>query len=960
MKRFLPILAAVAGFGTLLLSLFGATNAVYISQAGGGAGTSCGSPKDPSYFNSSGNWSGSPTGIQIGPDTTVHICGTITTILTFQGSGTSGHVVTLLAESGAILTQPAGTLINLNGQHDIQLNGGTNGIIQNTANGVNLANQVNVQAVQASGASNIEMENWTCSNIYVAAPPNAAPGIDDTLNNCIYSNGVGGSISIHNNTMHDAGWLINLGGLANGSVVQIYSNIFNNMDHAIVAGDGSNSYQVTIHDNQFQNYNNWDTMFDTYHHDGIHIYNGSGGPGNWGNDLYTIYNNLFSGNRGVNFTADIFTENSNNTQGQPQIIYYGNVHIQFPGQWISNGFFQSTNGTLLGSLQMYDNVYVADPTVVSPGDQSCVRTGAVSIAIKNNVFSGCTNFLSIESGSAASSGIDYNVYAQQGNGGDFRWNWEAIGGTNSIATWRGQCGCDTHSTYVTSAQITGNGQPQPGSPLLLFGVNLTSLGFTALNAGTTAGTTVTPSAQPSMGAWTAGAYGAGSSAAPIVSLSPPSTLAFSNVNTGANASLTETLTNAGSATLTGSIAITTGTYFSITGGTCSAGSLSVAAGASCTVIVRFAPLVAAMETDALVFTTNASSSPNTITLTGTGVASVPVVSFSAGTLGFGNVADGSNTALTETLTNTGSATLTGTIAVGTGTYYTITGGTCSTGSLSLSSSSSCTVIVQYAPTMVRAVAVDAVGPSSSGAGCLFPNPWTGPVTCTWSHTIASGANPLIVGVSTNIHNDAGITTTATFDGIPMISIPGSVVHANSFTVGYIQEFELINPPSGTHNVIVSVHGSSTTDRLSIIGGSLSFTGSYGPTVLNSATGLSQTISLTATGGTSSGLFVALGAGGSAISVPTQTSRWLNNFNLDAGAGNAGMQTAIAGINANFGYTIASMPDYWAILTTLIAPGDGDTLVFTTNASTSPDTVFLTGTGTGSTAAPTNLQIFELQ
>src|SRR5580765_1066192 len=133
----------------LLLLLLGpaawATNAVYISQSGAGTldGSSCANAKPTSYFNNSANWSATPTGVQIGPDTTVHLCGTITggvgtTALTVQGSGTSGHPVTIVAETGFNLTSPSWSFngaINVNGKSFITLDGQNTGTIQNTANG---------------------------------------------------------------------------------------------------------------------------------------------------------------------------------------------------------------------------------------------------------------------------------------------------------------------------------------------------------------------------------------------------------------------------------------------------------------------------------------------------------------------------------------------------------------------------------------------------------------------------------------------------------------------------------------------------------------------------------------------------------------------------------------------------------------------------------------------------------
>src|SRR5262249_26163841 len=86
----------------LLLLVFMAptawANDVFISQAGGGTGASCASPLSVTFFNTSGNWTvGIPSGTQIGPGTTVHLCGTFTgalsgSMLTFQGSGSSSAV----------------------------------------------------------------------------------------------------------------------------------------------------------------------------------------------------------------------------------------------------------------------------------------------------------------------------------------------------------------------------------------------------------------------------------------------------------------------------------------------------------------------------------------------------------------------------------------------------------------------------------------------------------------------------------------------------------------------------------------------------------------------------------------------------------------------------------------------------------------------------------------------------
>src|SRR3989338_2937505 len=70
-----------------------ASSNIYLSQsaAGSGDGSSCANARAVSFFNASGNWGTGAT--QIVPGTVVHLCGTITTDLTFQGSGASGSQI---------------------------------------------------------------------------------------------------------------------------------------------------------------------------------------------------------------------------------------------------------------------------------------------------------------------------------------------------------------------------------------------------------------------------------------------------------------------------------------------------------------------------------------------------------------------------------------------------------------------------------------------------------------------------------------------------------------------------------------------------------------------------------------------------------------------------------------------------------------------------------------------------
>jgi hypothetical protein len=82
-------------FAIILFCVFFTANVyaenIYVSQSGTGDGSSCSSPKSAAWFNTSGNWGDGVGKISAGD--TVYLCGTITTNLSYQGSGASQNYV---------------------------------------------------------------------------------------------------------------------------------------------------------------------------------------------------------------------------------------------------------------------------------------------------------------------------------------------------------------------------------------------------------------------------------------------------------------------------------------------------------------------------------------------------------------------------------------------------------------------------------------------------------------------------------------------------------------------------------------------------------------------------------------------------------------------------------------------------------------------------------------------------
>jgi hypothetical protein len=179
----------------------------------------------------------------------------------------------------------------------------------------------------------------------------------------------------------------------------------------------------------------------------------------------------------------------------------------------------------------------------------------------------------------------------------------------------------------------------------------------------------------------------------------PTAVSFGGVRVGnAAAPQTITLTNDGNTTLRVSSATLTGSSsFSLAANSCSGATL--AAGATCTVQLGFAPANVGTFNATLSFSDDASN-PQTVTIGGSGV--MPAVSLSASSLAFGNQVVGTRSAnQSVVVTNSGTGTLNaGTATVGA--PFAIVSDTCSSGAVA--PGSSCTIQLAFTPT--------ATGPAS--------------------------------------------------------------------------------------------------------------------------------------------------------------------------------------------------------------------------------------------------------
>lgn len=226
-------------------------------------------------------------------------------------------------------------------------------------------------------------------------------------------------------------------------------------------------------------------------------------------------------------------------------------------------------------------------------------------------------------------------------------------------------------------------------------------------------------------------------AMPVPSLTPAS------LNFGAVAQLSTspaqvvTVKNASnaSAPLTlGAITTTSGSDYSVTGGTCKSGD-NVPVGGSCTVLVTFVPGASGTRSAQLNVVHNGSAGTSTLPLTGIGIGSSPVIVVTPPALSYSQTVGSTSPDLRVLVGNTGSGALRlSTLALSgpQATEFTLTpGASCSAGT-TLAQGESCGVTVRFAPAATGTrqatltIAHNALGGSSTigltGFGNSTPRP----------------------------------------------------------------------------------------------------------------------------------------------------------------------------------------------------------------------------------------------
>ena len=287
-------------------------------------------------------------------------------------------------------------------------------------------------------------------------------------------------------------------------------------------------------------------------------------------------------------------------------------------------------------------------------------------------------------------------------------------------------------------------------------------------------------------------------AIPAVSLAP-ATLTFASTTVGTTtAAQTATLMNTGNATLSITGITITGANPTDFAETNTCGS-SLAAGSSCAVSVTFTPVSAASFAATLSIADNATGSPQTVALSGTGTApAAPGVSFSPATVAFSSVVGTTSAAQSTTLMNTGNATLSiaGISIAGTNSSDFAETNTCGE---TLADGASCTISVTFTPASATSfTATVSVADNASGSpqtvtlnGTGNPAPSFTVSSSTPSQTVIPGGTATY-SITVTPQNGAftsavslaasGLPTGATATFAPSSVTPGSAAASSTLTI----------------------------------------------------------------------------------------------------------------------------------------------------------------------------------
>jgi len=415
------------------------------------------------------------------------------------------------------------------------------------------------------------------------------------------------------------------------------------------------------------------------------------------------------------------------------------------------------------------------------------------------------------------------------------------------------------------------------------------------------------------------------------------------INTTSTTVNIESVTNSGTTALifsTVTIGGTNASDFAQSADTCTGATLL--ANATCAVSVTFTPSATGARSASLNFADNASNSPQAVSLSGTGIASV--VSLSGSSLSFANQLVGTtSTAQAETVTNTGTANLTiSTVAIG-GTNasdFAKSGDTCS--GATVTPNSTCTVSVTFTPSATgsRSASLNFTD-NASNSPQTVPLSGTGTAPAVSLSTTSVSFGNQLVGTTS-----AASAVTVTNNGTASLTFTSIAVTGDFAIAASGTTCNTSAPVAASSNCVINV--TFTPTAAGSRSGSLTLTdnASGSPQVVGlSGTGTAPSVSLSTTSVSFGNQPVGTTSAASAATVTNNGTANLAISTVTMGGTNVS-DFATSADNCTGATVIPNGACTVSVTFTPSAPGSRSaSLNFTDNASNSPQTVSLSGTGT---------------
>jgi Abnormal spindle-like microcephaly-assoc'd, ASPM-SPD-2-Hydin len=354
----------------------------------------------------------------------------------------------------------------------------------------------------------------------------------------------------------------------------------------------------------------------------------------------------------------------------------------------------------------------------------------------------------------------------------------------------------------------------------------------------------------------------------------PSPLPFGIEGLGSTSSPeTLTVSNTGNTAVTFTSIATTGDFAGATLAQCP----SIAVDAKpCTFQITFTPTAAGARTGTITFTDNATGSPQTVTLTGTGVAEA--IGIAPTSLTFGSQAVGTTSAAqTVTVSNNGNFPLIFTSIVTTGDFAGAT-------------LAQCPSIGEENPPCVFSITFKPTATGTRTGAITFTDTGTGsPQTVTLTGTATPGTATVTVTPSSLAFGSQALTTTSAPLSVTVMNTSTGPVNFTGFTVSGANagDFSVPLPNSSS--------GCSATGTLAA-GASCTISVLFAPSangaraatlnIADNATGSPQTVALSGTGVTSQ-VIISIAPGGSSSATTVSGGTAVYGLTITGGPGVTG-------------------------------------------------------------------------